>query len=349
MVADRVRAAVTAVGRTAPAGTAVGLIERLVPWRPGSLAVLTYHRVDRPEAHPDLLPGLVSASPASFADQMDELVRHYRPVSMAEVLAARAAPGRLPPRSVLVTFDDAYADFAEHAWPVLRAAGVPATLFVPTAFPGDPSAAFWWDRLWAAVRTTELSVLPDVLPGLPALPLGGRTERLATMRALVARIKDRPHVEAMDEVDRLVAALRTGIEPRDDQGGGRAILDWATLRRLAGDGLTLGIHTRDHPLLDRVPVETAVEQICGARDDLEREIGPTLPVFAYPSGAHGGDAVEGARRAGMALAFTTRRGGVDLRRSDPLRLPRINVGWRAGAPLIRTQLVWASVFDARRR
>jgi peptidoglycan/xylan/chitin deacetylase (PgdA/CDA1 family) len=168
------------------------------------------------------------------------------------------------------------------------------------------------------------------------------------MTALVGRIKDRPHAEAMDEVDRLVAALRGEADPtgRAERG---SVLDWSTLRRLAGEGLTLGIHTRTHPLLDRVRLETAVEEIRGARDDLEREVGPTLPVLAYPSGAHGGDAVEAARRAGIELAFTTRRGGVDLRRADPLRLPRINVGRRAGAPLIRTQLVWASVFDARPR
>ena len=51
--------------------------------------------------------------------------------------------GALPERPVLVTFDDAYADAFEFARPVLRALGVPAAVFVPTAFIGQTSS---WDR-----------------------------------------------------------------------------------------------------------------------------------------------------------------------------------------------------------
>jgi len=82
--------------------------------------------------------------------------------------------------------------------------------------------------------------------------------------------------------------------------------------------------------------------------DLEREIGPTPRVLAYPSGAHGGDAVEAARRAGMVLAVTTKRGGNDVRRTDPLRFRRINIGLRTRPSLVRAQVVWASTIDARR-
>ena len=65
-------------------------------------------------------------------------------------------------------------------------------------------------------------------------------------------------------------------------------------------------------------------------------------------GAHGGSAVVAARQAGMELAMTTDRGGNDLRRADPLRLRRINVGGRASVPLVRAQLAWAAGLDARR-
>jgi peptidoglycan/xylan/chitin deacetylase (PgdA/CDA1 family) len=113
--------------------------------------------------------------------------------------------------------------------------------------------------------------------------------------------------------------------------------------------VTLAPHSRNHPLLDRVPFDTAVTEIAGARDDLEREIGPTPPVLAYPSGAHDEMAREAARRSGMVLAVTTERGGNDLRHADPLRIRRINVGRRARSPLIRAQLLWASTVDSRRR
>lgn len=352
MAPERVTAVAAAVGRGPVAGAMVALLERIAPWRRGVLAVLTYHRVDDPEHRPDLLPGLVSATPEAFAAQMAVLAERYRPVSLAEVLEALPDPRRLPPRAVLVTFDDAYADFAEHAWPALRASGVPATMFVPTAYPDRPTAGFWWDRLWDAIRT---STVPE-LPGSPVgrLPLVRPDERSAAMAALRTWLKTQPHDSAMSEVDALVVALRPGAGTSgsgDDADGARgsAVLDWDTLRRLAGEGLTLAPHTRTHPLLDRVTAETAVAEIAGSREDLEHAVGPTPPVLAYPSGAHGGGAVEAARRAGMVLAVTTERGGNDLRHTDPLRFRRINVGRRAHVPLVRGQLVWASTFDARRR
>lgn len=346
MPAERATALATRLARGPLADGLVRLVERTAPWRPGVLAVLTYHRVDDPASRPDLLPSLLSATPAAFEAQVRCLVERYRPVSMAEVLDAAERPIRLPRRAVLVTFDDAYRDFSRHAWPVLRAAGVPVTLFVPTAYPDRRPEAFWWDRLWVALRSTPRTDRLATPAG--ALPLATAEDRAATMGGLRAWLKGLDHDTAMGEVDRIVGEL-------DASGGsarpapGPAVLDWDELRRLAAEGVTLAAHTRTHPLLDRVDPDRAAAEIGGSREDLEREIGPTPPVLAYPSGAHGGSAVEAARRAGMVLAFTTERGGNDLRHADHLRLRRINVGRRAGTPLVRGQLVWASTLDARRR
>ncbi len=94
------------------------------------LWVLTYHRVDWPDARPDLYPGLIGATPPDFAAQMELVAERYQAVSLNQVVEAYRDEGApLPPRSVLITFDDAYEDFQKHAWPVLRQHGLPAALF----------------------------------------------------------------------------------------------------------------------------------------------------------------------------------------------------------------------------
>jgi peptidoglycan/xylan/chitin deacetylase (PgdA/CDA1 family) len=346
VLAERVRTATMRLARGPAADGLVRLIEQVAPWRQGILAVLTYHRVDEPDARPDLLPGLLSATPAAFEAQVRCLADRYRPVSMAEVLEGAGEPARLPRRAVLVTFDDAYSDFAIHAWPILQAAGVPVTLFVPTAYPGRQIDEFWWDRLWEALRSTaRTDVLTTPAGNLPLETTLDRTDAMRELRTWLKRTDDRT---AMGEVDRLVAELdASGDHP--GPAAGPAVLDWDELRRLAAEGVTLAAHTRTHPLLDRVDLDRAVAEIAGSHEDLEREFGAAPRVLAYPSGAHGGSAVEAARLAGMTLAFTTERGGNDLRHADPLRLRRINVGLRAGTPLIRGQLVWASTIGAKRR
>ena len=112
-----------------------------------TLAVLTYHRVGEPRHSP---PGLVSATPATFERQMRLLARTGRAVGLDDVLRSRNGTRELPRGAVLVTFDDAYRDFREHAWPVARRLHIPVVLFVPTAFPAS-GRAFWWDRLFGAL------------------------------------------------------------------------------------------------------------------------------------------------------------------------------------------------------
>jgi len=342
-VASPVRRLVATATRGPLAGGAAAVLDRAAPRRRGVLTILTYHRVDDPVARPDLMPSLVSATPTAFAEQMSLLARVFDVVSLADVLDALDRPERLPRRAVLITVDDGYRDFMTNAWPVLRAKGLPVTLFVATAFASDPERRFWWDRLWAAVHGTDRAD-PLVTP-LGALAVGG-ANAVRTVGILRDWLKELDHADAMTEADGIVEDL--GEPPRTAP----AVLGWEELRRLVGEGVTLAPHTQNHPLLDRVPLDRAVAEIRESHADLEREIGSlaTIPrVLAYPSGSHGGAAPEAARQAGMELALTTERGGNDLRTVDRWRVRRINVGGRAGTPLVRAQLAWAGAIDARRR
>ena len=296
---------------------------------PAHVAILTYHRVDEPGARPYLYPGLVSATPATFDAQLRDLAAGTNPITVDELRAAVRGELVLPHRPLLVTFDDAYEDFAEHAWPRLRRLGIPATLFVPTAYPGEPGRRFWWDRLSHALRTT---VHPSIEVVGATYALDNEAARLAAFRHLRALIKATPHEAAMRLVDRWCETLGLPDAPS-------GILDWPALRSLAAEGVTMAPHTRTHPLLTRVDGDGLAAEIDGSRADLEREIGGIPPVFAYPSGDHDETVVEAARELSIELAFTTHRGLVDLRRADRLRLRRINVGGGTSRAALRLQLI----------
>lgn len=286
----------------------------LVDGRSQRVAVLAYHRVGDPGAGP---PGLVSATPRGFEHQMKVLASCAHPVSLERVVAARAGGPRLPSRAVAVTFDDAYTDFAEHAWPRLRHYGIPVTLFVPTAFPGDRDSAFWWDRLHAALTSGSEPV---------ATPLGrmrrdSRRARRHAYRALRDYVKALPHEEGMVLVEELVAGL--GAPPPPTR-----VLSWDELRRLAAEGVTLAPHTRTHPCLDMLAPERLAEEVGGSVAELAAETGVAARTFAYPAGRVSAAAEQAVREAGLELAFTTTRGFAQLTRDEPLRLPRLCVSRR---------------------
>lgn len=316
------RIAATRAGNVAT-GLAVGVLDRIATRPAGMFSVLTYHRVDETAARPDLHPGLLSATPGEFDAQIRELAAVARPISLTDLLAARA--GRpLPPRAVLVTFDDGYADVATHAWPILRRHGVPAVLFVATAYPGT-GRPFWWDRLHHAISAT--SALRLVAPW-GEQDLSTPTRRPAAFRDLRRRLKDLDHEEAMGLVEAWCAEL--GVPDPAPHA-----LDWATLRLLAGEGLAIAPHTRTHSLLTRVSAGQVEIEVAGSLADLREFLGEVPPVLAYPSGAHDAAAREIVRRLGFAIAFTTDPGTNDARRIDWLAVRRFNVGLGTSPAILR--------------
>lgn len=313
-----------------------GVVDLVAGWDRGrrdQLAILTYHRIDVPAD--DLYPGLISATPEAFDRQVAWLAARYHPVSLAEVLARRDGGPALPRRSVLITFDDGYRCFGDHAWPTLQRYGVPAALFVPTAYPDDPGRMFWWDRLHRAIAaTTE--------PGPLATPVGRldlatADQRGRSFRGLRSAIKDLPNERAIAVVDEVIAAL--GGDPERPATAGPTVLGWDVLRALASAGAEIGIHTRTHPILDRLPDAELDHEIGGARDDLERGLrGLGVPAIAYPNGNHSPAALAAVERAGLRLGFTTRRGTNDVRRPSWLTMRRINVSRSANQAALTAQL-----------
>jgi len=95
--------------------------------------ILMYHRIDRLEAG---LPGItrrLTVDPADFERQMLWLSRRgFHTITQAQLLASVDQGRPLPPRPILVTFDDGYRDVLEHAAPVIARLGMHATEYVIT-------------------------------------------------------------------------------------------------------------------------------------------------------------------------------------------------------------------------
>jgi peptidoglycan/xylan/chitin deacetylase (PgdA/CDA1 family) len=96
------------------------------------LTILMYHRVDAIPLDTRFPKNFVT--PATFERQIEALLSWgYSPVTFRQWMAFRSRTAAMPPKPFIVTFDDGYADFAAHAWPVLKRLRVPATVFVVPA------------------------------------------------------------------------------------------------------------------------------------------------------------------------------------------------------------------------
>ena len=93
--------------------------------------VLRYHAVT-PGGDVDYAAPEICMPVDAFRLQMAFVRRAYRVVALDELVEAIRRDGALPPGAIAVTFDDGYADNHTLAAPILRALGVPATVYVAT-------------------------------------------------------------------------------------------------------------------------------------------------------------------------------------------------------------------------
>jgi peptidoglycan/xylan/chitin deacetylase (PgdA/CDA1 family) len=104
--------------------------------------ILVYHNIGK-DARGRLLLGV-----DAFSEQMRYLKSNgFRVVSVAEFVEWLHLRRQLPKKTVVLTFDDGYRSFREHAYPVLKELHFTATLFVYTDYVGAGRNALNWDDL----------------------------------------------------------------------------------------------------------------------------------------------------------------------------------------------------------
>ncbi|MDJ0808231.1 MAG: polysaccharide deacetylase family protein [Gammaproteobacteria bacterium] len=81
-----------------------------------------------------------------FQAQMAYLKRlRYRVLSLDHALACLNGAQPIPPRAVVLTFDDGYENFYEFAWPVLKRYGFPCIVYLLSGLLGQASSWFATD------------------------------------------------------------------------------------------------------------------------------------------------------------------------------------------------------------
>jgi peptidoglycan/xylan/chitin deacetylase (PgdA/CDA1 family) len=293
-----------------------------------SLLVLIYHRVlETPDPLLETEPDI-----ARFSAEMD-LVRSVANVLPLAEAAERLARGDLPPRALCVTFDDGYVNNRTVAAPILKARGVPATVFVATGF--IDTGRMWNDTVIESVRYAGEYL------DLRSLELGeyrltDTASRRRAFEEILRTLKHRDPEARLRKVEEIAAHVGLPA-PRN------VMMNEQQIRELPDFGIEVGAHTVMHPILKAIAPDVAKREILESKHTLESILGRQVTLFAYPNGRPNRDYeavhVEQVRDAGFAAAVSTAWGAAN-RSTDRFQIPRM-LPWdrtplRFGARLLRT-------------
>jgi peptidoglycan/xylan/chitin deacetylase (PgdA/CDA1 family) len=248
--------------------------------------VLCYHNVVNRDTPDDL--GLHMPL-ATFERQMRWLAEHYAVIPLEE-LVNRQVHGRSLRGVAALTFDDAYVGVFDHAWPLLRNLGMPATVFVVADVPGRKEG-FWWDD-----------------PGVLQAHSPERHHHWLT-----AFKGDRTSIVQSVVFDRPQRLPPPSCWPAT----------WQAIAAAADAGLHIGVHSATHRALPELPDEDLEREIVASRDVIQRQVGVAPLFFTYPYGLWNDRIRQAVRSAGYRAAFTL--SADRMAKADPWALPRINV------------------------
>jgi peptidoglycan/xylan/chitin deacetylase (PgdA/CDA1 family) len=286
--------------------------------------ILNYHRVvpDIAQAEQEAIFGLL-ISVETFRRHLEVVRRRYELLSLDEAADALAGKRRNSRESAVITFDDGYRDVYDHAFPVLREMGAPATVFVSTAYVGTKHILDH-DRLyWLILKAHRLRLslhTPLVRAGLPwkqASVLCGVTDPSQLCEELLYL----PLSKRAEILDCLENFLDEG------PGGypaGFELLDWEMISEMDRAGISFGAHTERHPILTLEDEETGYREIAESKSRLEEQLGQQVRHFAYPNGVYDERVKKMVARAGFKTALTCDR-HINKRSDDLLTLGRLGL------------------------
>lgn len=118
-------------------------LARLGPSRALSIPILMYHSVAEEDESAVRPYYRIAITPSQFLRQMMWLDEQgYRTTSLASAVELLQAGGGAVEKTVVITFDDGYRNFRQHAFPALERFGFTATVFLPTASIADQPLIF---------------------------------------------------------------------------------------------------------------------------------------------------------------------------------------------------------------
>ncbi len=115
--------------------------------RTAKVPILMYHYVSTPPQDANIYRLDLSVKPELFAAQLDRMLADgYTTISLYDLVANLTQGAPLPPKPVILTFDDGYRDAYENAFPRLKERGMKATFFVITDFMDEKRPEYLtWD------------------------------------------------------------------------------------------------------------------------------------------------------------------------------------------------------------
>lgn len=306
------------------------------------LTVVMYHYV-RDLKH-SRYPAIKGCDIALFKEQIQFLKKHYRFVTVEEVLDCYYGGGRLPEKAVLLTFDDAYRDHFDYAFPVLEHEKVQGAFYPPVKaitehtvldvnkihfiLASTPAEKF--DRLVGELRLLldryreEYGLKPFdyYYDKLAVAERFDPKEVIFVKRLLQVELEESLRKKITDELFEKTVGIDEGAFSRE------LYMSVDQIRCMVDCGMHIGSHGYDHYWLSSLPKERQEYEIRKSIEFIGMVGGDTSNwTICYPYGDYNDETISLLKQHGCRMGLTTDVAVADLgdvKGDSIFKLPRLD-------------------------
>lgn len=257
------------------------------------------------------------------------LDQKYEPISLDQLtlILQRKMSDK---KYVVFTFDDGYIDNYIYAYPIFRKYNVPFTIYITTGFV-DRQAIMWWYSLSDFIfNNNHVNFeLDNKTFEFDCTTNEAKEETFLNIRSLIRNCEGK---DCLERIKKIFSSCKIDLYRKTDE----LSLAWDQIKRLNDDPLvTIGAHTVNHPLLNKLSRTAVKEEMLGSKIRLQSQLSREVKHFSYPFGARGEaekKEFEISKECGFVTAATTRSANIFPAHSHHLQsLPRFNMGEKIDA------------------
>lgn len=278
--------------------------------------ILNYHGVvDQPQ--PEISVNHMSTK--AFDDQISYFKRNFNLLGLDDFIEMVHSDKPSPKKSILITFDDGYANNYDYAFPILQKHKAPAVIFPVTGLIGSNNAS-WYDYFDLTKHLLTDSTISNKIK-IIANDFGLIFHNLENLHTLTEQFK------SFDSVKKDAFLLQymniVGDDDFHDSGKTKfwTMLNEEQIREMSASGLiTFGSHTVTHPNLDLIDPTIARKELTESKALLEKITGKSVKSIAFPDGGYNDSIKNLVREIGYSTMFSvTPKCESDERENDIFR------------------------------
>lgn len=266
-----------------------------------------------------------------FKFHLEYLKKYHHVITLEQWLGRKTSGEQVPEGSVVVTFDDGYQSNYALAFPLLKAWGIPATIFLTTEFV-DSHELLWTDRMEYVINRSnpdsfEIKIDGGTNGGVPLeIEFHDRTSRRVCEKKIRGKLKTIPQEFRSQVLEKLEQRLGWNLAQDPNPPKIYRPLEWTEVHEMIQSRLvSIGSHTHTHAILTKCRFEEIEKELSVSKEIIQKRTGSRCQLFCYPNGAQGDFNQETKKRlqqSGYICALTTVF-GVNDPGADPFELKRI--------------------------